>query len=198
MLSIVRKYHLMVQLLLCFAAFLYALPLVLPYHLPYYATSGMLTRIVSDKAADVINIKISKVGGLTRARAIRDLAVSCGIAMNIEDTWYATLARNTYSMEERRKWLEGRRMAGGGGGSGLGGEGCMRIISPEIRSYLLLLASRLTSPITLMLVLYVVFILLQFYLPFVAYLPFFRGGDIVTAAISHLAHSTPSDYLFCR
>ncbi len=24
-----------------------------------------------------------------------------------------------------------------------------------------------------------------------------RGGDIVTAAISHLAHSTPPEYLFC-
>ena len=47
----------------------------------------MLTRIISEKAADAVNLKISKVGGLTRARAIRDLAVSAGIAMNIEDTW---------------------------------------------------------------------------------------------------------------
>jgi len=28
-----------------------------------------------------------QVGGLTKARAVRDLAVSAGIAMNIEDTW---------------------------------------------------------------------------------------------------------------
>jgi L-alanine-DL-glutamate epimerase-like enolase superfamily enzyme len=48
---------------------------------------GVLTKIISEKAADVINLKISKVGGLTKARAIRDLAVSCGIPMNIEDTW---------------------------------------------------------------------------------------------------------------
>ena len=27
------------------------------------------------------------MGGLTKARAVRDLAVSAGIAMNIEDTW---------------------------------------------------------------------------------------------------------------
>jgi len=47
----------------------------------------MLTRIIADKAADAINLKISKVGGLTKARAIRDLAVGAGIAMNIEDTW---------------------------------------------------------------------------------------------------------------
>jgi hypothetical protein len=49
--------------------------------------SGVLVRLLSDKAADVINLKISKVGGLTKARAIRDLAVQAGIPMNIEDTW---------------------------------------------------------------------------------------------------------------
>jgi len=48
---------------------------------------GMLARIVADSAADVINLKISKVGGLTKARAVRDFAVSSGIPMNIEDTW---------------------------------------------------------------------------------------------------------------
>ena len=58
---------------------------------------------------DVINLKISKVGGLTKARQIRDLCVSLGIAMTIEDTW---------------------------------------------------------------------------------------GGDIITAAIAHLAHSTPPEFLF--
>jgi len=36
---------------------------------------------------DVINLKIAKVGGLTRARQIRDLCVSLGIAMTIEDSW---------------------------------------------------------------------------------------------------------------
>jgi L-alanine-DL-glutamate epimerase-like enolase superfamily enzyme len=36
---------------------------------------------------DVINLKISKVGGLTRARQIRDLCVTLGIAMTIEDSW---------------------------------------------------------------------------------------------------------------
>ena len=68
-----------------------------------------VVRAISDRAMDVINLKISKVGGLTRARQIRDLCVSMGIAMTIEDTW---------------------------------------------------------------------------------------GGDIVTAAIAHLAHSTPARYLF--
>ncbi|HEX3926744.1 MAG TPA: cis-3-hydroxy-L-proline dehydratase [Gemmatimonadales bacterium] len=48
---------------------------------------GMVVRGVADQAMDVINLKISKVGGLTRARQIRDLCVSLGIAMTIEDTW---------------------------------------------------------------------------------------------------------------
>jgi L-alanine-DL-glutamate epimerase-like enolase superfamily enzyme len=63
----------------------------------------------ADLAMDVVNIKISKFGGLTKARQARDLCVSLGIAMTIEDSW---------------------------------------------------------------------------------------GGDIVTASIAHLAHSTPTDYLF--
>ncbi len=69
----------------------------------------MVLRAAHDRAADVINLKISKVGGLTKARQIRDLCVSLGLAMIVEDTW---------------------------------------------------------------------------------------GGDIVTAAISHLAHSTPTEFLF--
>ncbi len=47
----------------------------------------MVMRGAADGAMDVINLKISKVGGLTRARQIRDLCVSLGIAMTIEDTW---------------------------------------------------------------------------------------------------------------
>jgi L-alanine-DL-glutamate epimerase-like enolase superfamily enzyme len=69
----------------------------------------MVVEGVNDQAMDVINLKISKVGGLTKARQIRDLCVSLGIALTIEDTW---------------------------------------------------------------------------------------GGDITTAAIAHLAHSTPTEYLF--
>ncbi|MDA2979400.1 MAG: mandelate racemase/muconate lactonizing enzyme family protein [Actinomycetota bacterium] len=68
-----------------------------------------LLRGHADDAMDVVNIKISKFGGLTKARQARDLCTSLGIAMTIEDSW---------------------------------------------------------------------------------------GGDIVTAAISHLAHSTPTELLF--
>src|SRR5262245_1869985 len=69
----------------------------------------VLLRGHADRAMDVVNLKISKLGGLTKARQARDLCVSLGIAMTIEDSW---------------------------------------------------------------------------------------GGDIVTAAIAHLAHSTPPEFLF--
>ena len=68
-----------------------------------------ILRGAADGAMDVVNIKISKFGGLTRARQARDLCVSLGIAMTLEDSW---------------------------------------------------------------------------------------GGDIITAAIAHLAHSTPPEFLF--
>jgi L-alanine-DL-glutamate epimerase-like enolase superfamily enzyme len=69
----------------------------------------VLLRGHADRAMDAVNIKISKFGGLTKARQARDLCASLGLAMTIEDSW---------------------------------------------------------------------------------------GGDIVTAAIAHLAHSTPSELLF--
>ena len=64
---------------------------------------GMLLRAIAEGAMDVINLKISKVGGLTKARQMRDLCVAAGIAMTIEDTWggdivtaaIAHLARST-------------------------------------------------------------------------------------------------------
>lgn len=72
-------------------------------------TMGMVLRGYGDQAMDVVNLKISKLGGLSRARQTRDLCISLGVAMTLEDSW---------------------------------------------------------------------------------------GGDIVTAAIAHLAHSTPTEFLF--
>lgn len=46
-----------------------------------------LMRALADRAMDVVNIKISKFGGLTKARRARELCVEAGIAMTIEDTW---------------------------------------------------------------------------------------------------------------
>lgn len=46
-----------------------------------------LIRAKADLAADVVNLKISKLGGVTRTRQARDLCVSMGVAMTLEDTW---------------------------------------------------------------------------------------------------------------
>ena len=46
-----------------------------------------LMRAHEARAMEAFNLKISKVGGLTRARQMRDLAESLGIAVTIEDTW---------------------------------------------------------------------------------------------------------------
>ena len=47
----------------------------------------MLLRAKSDLAMDVVNLKISKLGGLTRIRQARNLCVSTGMAMTLEDSW---------------------------------------------------------------------------------------------------------------
>jgi L-alanine-DL-glutamate epimerase-like enolase superfamily enzyme len=46
-----------------------------------------LMRAAADQAMDVVNIKISKFGGLTKARLARDLCLSLGVAMTLEDSW---------------------------------------------------------------------------------------------------------------
>src|SRR3954447_8757268 len=47
----------------------------------------VLVRGHADRAMDVVNIKISKFGGLTKARQARDLCASLGVAMTLEDSW---------------------------------------------------------------------------------------------------------------
>ena len=44
-------------------------------------------RIVRDKAAEVVCLKISNLGGLSRARLVRDFLVSNGLSVVSEDTW---------------------------------------------------------------------------------------------------------------
>jgi L-alanine-DL-glutamate epimerase-like enolase superfamily enzyme len=46
-----------------------------------------LLRGFGDLAMDVVNLKISKFGGLTKMKLARDLCVELGIAMTLEDTW---------------------------------------------------------------------------------------------------------------
>jgi L-alanine-DL-glutamate epimerase-like enolase superfamily enzyme len=52
----------------------------------------MLLRAKADLAMDVVNLKISKFGGLTKIRQARDLCVSMGIAMTLEDSWGGDIA----------------------------------------------------------------------------------------------------------
>jgi L-alanine-DL-glutamate epimerase-like enolase superfamily enzyme len=47
----------------------------------------MLLRGKADLAMDVVNLKIGKLGGLTKTRQARDLCVAMGIAMTLEDSW---------------------------------------------------------------------------------------------------------------
>ena len=51
-----------------------------------------LLRARADGAMDAVNLKISKLGGLTRARQARDLCVAMGVALTIEDTWGGDIA----------------------------------------------------------------------------------------------------------
>jgi L-alanine-DL-glutamate epimerase-like enolase superfamily enzyme len=46
-----------------------------------------LLRAYEARALEAFNLKISKVGGLTRAKLMRDLAVSLGLRVTIEDAW---------------------------------------------------------------------------------------------------------------
>jgi L-alanine-DL-glutamate epimerase-like enolase superfamily enzyme len=47
----------------------------------------VLLRGHADRAMDVVNLKISKLGGLTKTKQVRDLCASLGIAMTLEDSW---------------------------------------------------------------------------------------------------------------
>ena len=61
------------------------------------------------KAMDAINLKIAKVGGLTKAKQVRDLCVTLGIPMNIEDSWggdvtTAAIAHLAHSTPQRYRF----------------------------------------------------------------------------------------------
>ena len=52
----------------------------------------MLIRGYQEKAMDAINLKLNRVGGITRACQFRDLCMSLGIIMTIEDAWGGDIA----------------------------------------------------------------------------------------------------------
>jgi len=53
---------------------------------------SVLIRGYQDNAMDLINLKINRVGGLTRARQFRDMCISMGITMTVEDAWGGDIA----------------------------------------------------------------------------------------------------------
>ncbi len=52
-------------------------------------------RAYGDGCMDVVNIKISRLGGLTKSVQLRDLCASTGIAMTLEDSWGGDIATAT-------------------------------------------------------------------------------------------------------
>ncbi len=57
-----------------------------------------LLRAYGDQAMDAVNIKISKFGGLTKARLARDACTELGIAMTIEDSWGGDITTATIAV----------------------------------------------------------------------------------------------------
>jgi L-alanine-DL-glutamate epimerase-like enolase superfamily enzyme len=48
---------------------------------------GSFLRAWREGGMDAINLKLSKLGGLTRARQLRELAETLGVSVTVEDTW---------------------------------------------------------------------------------------------------------------
>jgi cis-L-3-hydroxyproline dehydratase len=51
-----------------------------------------LLRAFHAQGLDAVNVKISKLGGLTRARQARELCETLGLALTVEDTWGGDIA----------------------------------------------------------------------------------------------------------
>ncbi|WP_166267972.1 mandelate racemase/muconate lactonizing enzyme family protein [Marinobacter caseinilyticus] len=58
---------------------------------------GDVQRALRDDAMDAMALKVSKFGGLTTSRLIRDLCVSAGVALTIEDAWGSGIATAAYT-----------------------------------------------------------------------------------------------------
>ena len=80
----------------------------LPFILDELITDAKaLLTAYGDRAMDAINLKISKVGGLSKARLIRDLCVELNIPMTIEDSWGGDIitAAITHLAQSTPEWL---------------------------------------------------------------------------------------------
>ncbi len=51
-----------------------------------------ILQIIADEAAEGIGLKVSKNGGLTRCRRQRDIAITAGLTMSVQDTVGSTIA----------------------------------------------------------------------------------------------------------
>jgi len=60
-------------------------------------TLADVQRALSDDAMDAIALKVSKFGGLTTSRIVRDVCSAAGIAMTIEDAWGSGIATAAYA-----------------------------------------------------------------------------------------------------
>ena len=70
---------------------------------------GAVVRGHADSAMDAVNLKISKLGGLSATRLARDLCVSLGIAVTIEDSWGSDVATAAIAHLAHRVNSTGRR-----------------------------------------------------------------------------------------
>lgn len=85
-------------------------PLILDESIKTYQDA---LRAISEGACEGIGLKINRVGGLTKARRIRDLCVASGLRLNIEetggsrlaDTAAVHLAQATPATHRRATWL---------------------------------------------------------------------------------------------
>ncbi len=76
-------------------------------------TFADLVRAQGDLACEAIGLKLSRVGGLTKARRMRDFCVQTGLRLNIEDTGGSAvadtaavhLAQSTPETHRRATWL---------------------------------------------------------------------------------------------
>ncbi len=56
---------------------------------------SMALRVIEDRSAEIVCLKLSNLGGLSKARRVRDLLVGHGIPVIAEDTWGAEIASST-------------------------------------------------------------------------------------------------------
>ena len=71
----------------------------------------MLLRGKADLAMYVVKLKISRLGGLTKTKQARDLCVSMGIAMTLEDSWGGDIA----TAGDNADGILAQSVGGGGG-----------------------------------------------------------------------------------